>query len=251
MLIKTELLRLNLGSGAYPYRSFFLGVTRLKKYWALYPKVRFEPRLKPLSTDTLNMSREGIAFDCLSRRQPVQEVTMGRVIEVQDDNFNETVINSALPVEVDFWAPSCDPCHNVAPIYDRLATEYEGRFQFCKVNVDENRKCAEQYRIGDLPVQLFFVGGERIDVIYGMASELFIRCTVDSILQQYPDDAWNKLKRLLATWVESNQQFVEAFNGFMASVAGTATKPGSASIVEVVKQLDVQNHRLAKILQET
>jgi thioredoxin 1 len=71
---------------------------------------------------------------------------MSKVIEISDQTFEQEVLNSDVPVEVDFWAPWCAPCLMVAPIYDKLAAKY-GNFKFCKINVDENTRTAIKYQV--------------------------------------------------------------------------------------------------------
>ncbi|HEX74301.1 MAG TPA: thioredoxin [Dehalococcoidia bacterium] len=116
----------------------------------------------------------------MSRLAP--EGNASKVIEVVDQNFEEVVLRSDLPTEVDFWAPWCGPCHMVSPIYDKLSEEYEGRFKFCKVNVDENRQTAMEYQIMSIPMQLFFKDGELVDSIVGAVPESEIRTRVEAWL---------------------------------------------------------------------
>jgi thioredoxin 1 len=111
---------------------------------------------------------------------------MSKVIEVTDRSFEEEVLGSDLPTEIDFWAPWCGPCVRVSPIYDKLAEEYDGRFKFCKINVDKNRSTAAKYQIMSIPMQMFFVDGQKVDEILGAVPEHTIRTMVDGILQRFP-----------------------------------------------------------------
>jgi thioredoxin 1 len=105
-----------------------------------------------------------------------------KVVEVTDQSFSEEVLQSSVPTEVDFWAPWCRPCRMVSPIYDTLSEEYEGRFKFCKVNVDENQQTAAMYRVMSIPMQLFFKDGEVVDSIVGAVPESQIREMVETLL---------------------------------------------------------------------
>jgi thioredoxin 1 len=108
---------------------------------------------------------------------------MSKVVEVTDQSFEEEVLKSDLPTEVDFWAPWCGPCLMVSPIYDRFSEEYEGKFKFCKINVDENQSTAVKYQVMSIPMQMFFINGKKIDEILGAVPEHIIRAMVDGLLK--------------------------------------------------------------------
>lgn len=103
-------------------------------------------------------------------------------IEINDQSFGQEVIESDLPVVVDFWAPWCGPCRMVGPIIDKLSAEYEGKVKFCKLNVDENRDMATKYQVMSIPLLLFFKGGEVVDQNLGAAPEKVLRSKVEELL---------------------------------------------------------------------
>jgi thioredoxin 1 len=88
-------------------------------------------------------------------------------VHVSEGSFQEEVINSEMPVFVDFWAPWCMPCLMVAPILEELAKEYEGKIKVCKLNVDEVPSIASQYGIMAIPTMMIFKNGEVVEKIVG------------------------------------------------------------------------------------
>ena len=104
------------------------------------------------------------------------------VKDVTDQNFEEEVIKSALPVLVDLWAPWCGPCRMVAPVVEKLAEKYDGRFKFCRLNVDENPKTAAGYRIMSIPTLIFFKDGKAVDTVIGAVPEQVLQQKIDSLL---------------------------------------------------------------------
>ena len=85
------------------------------------------------------------------------------VVELTTENFKSEVLESDLPVLIDFWAPWCGPCRFIAPVVEELATKYEGKVKVGKVNVDDHGEIAGQYGIHSIPTLLFFNGGEMVD----------------------------------------------------------------------------------------
>ncbi len=104
------------------------------------------------------------------------------VEDITDQNFEEEVLKSEIPVVVDFWAPWCGPCHMIAPITEKLSEEYEGKLKFCKLNVDEYTQKAEEFRVVSIPLLLFFSGGQKVDESLGAVSEGAIRSKVEALL---------------------------------------------------------------------
>ena len=104
------------------------------------------------------------------------------VTEITDQNFENEVLKSEIPVVVDFWAPWCGPCHMIAPVTEKLAQEYVGKVKFCKLNVDENHQMAVKYQVMSIPLLLFFNGGQQVDSILGAVPESMLRPKVEALL---------------------------------------------------------------------
>lgn len=104
------------------------------------------------------------------------------VIEVTDQNFEEEVAKSNLPVMVDLWAPWCRPCLMVAPVVDKLAESYKGRFKFCRLNIDQNPQTAARYRIMSIPTLLFLKDGKVVDTVIGAVPEQTLKPKIEALL---------------------------------------------------------------------
>ena len=99
-----------------------------------------------------------------------------------DDNFSAEVLNSGLPVLVDFWATWCGPCRMIAPIVQELSGEYEGRAKVGKLDVDEAQKTAAEFGIRSIPTLLIFKGGKVADQIIGAVPKRQIAEKLEAVL---------------------------------------------------------------------
>jgi thioredoxin 1 len=104
------------------------------------------------------------------------------VIEVTDQDFEQEVLKSDLPVLVDMWAPWCGPCRMLGPVVERLSEEFDGKFKFCKLNVDENPETAKAYRVMSIPLVVFFKDGRKVDESLGAVPEDTLKPKVKALL---------------------------------------------------------------------
>jgi len=104
------------------------------------------------------------------------------VKEFTDANFEEEVINSDLPVLVDFWAVWCMPCKMVAPVVAEIATDYDGKLKVGKLDVDNNPGVAQKYGIRSIPSLLIFKNGEVSQMLVGAVPKPQITAKVDAVI---------------------------------------------------------------------
>ncbi len=92
---------------------------------------------------------------------------MSTVVETTDDNFQEEVLDSDIPVLVDFWAPWCGPCKMLAPTLEEISRENNGKIKIVKINIDENQEMAGKFGIRSIPTMMIFNKGELKNQIVG------------------------------------------------------------------------------------
>jgi len=103
---------------------------------------------------------------------------MADLLEITADNFDQEVASSALPVMIDFWAPWCGPCLQLAPTVEAVAEKYAGKLKVVKCNLDESQDVAMKYGIMSIPTLLLFKGGEVREQIVGAVSQSAIESKI-------------------------------------------------------------------------
>jgi len=106
------------------------------------------------------------------------------VLVVTKENFEQEVLQSEIPVMVDFWAEWCVPCRMIAPVVERLAEKYAGRLKVAKLDVDSNQELAIRYQVMSIPTLLFFKNGQVVDRVIGAVREQEIVQRIEALLNQ-------------------------------------------------------------------
>lgn len=105
----------------------------------------------------------------------------GSVMEFTDANWKSEVLDSAVPVMVDFWAPWCGPCRMLAPTIEKLATELGSKVKIGKLNTDENQETPGGLRISAIPTVLIFNGGKEVDRLVGVSPESKFKASLEKL----------------------------------------------------------------------
>jgi thioredoxin 1 len=103
------------------------------------------------------------------------------IIEVGEANFEQEVINSNVPVVVDFFATWCGPCKMMAPLLDAFAGEFAGKVKFAKVDVDNSGELAMKYQITGVPTLVVFKGGAQVDTIVGLVPPAALKARLEKL----------------------------------------------------------------------
>ena len=109
---------------------------------------------------------------------------MEKAKPVNAKDWDKEVLNSQIPVCVDFWAEWCGPCRMVGPVVEELASEYAGKVSFVKVNVDENNELASKYNVFSIPTLAIFSKGQIVTQQVGAASKSSYKTMIDKTLEK-------------------------------------------------------------------
>lgn len=107
---------------------------------------------------------------------------MAKLLTVTSDNFETEVLQSEIPVLVDFWAPWCGPCRVISPIVEEMASEYEGKLTVGKLNVDDHPSIAQKYNITGIPALLFFKDGGIANMVVGAVPKAVLQENVNKVV---------------------------------------------------------------------
>ena len=105
---------------------------------------------------------------------------MANIAEFTDASFKGDVLQSEIPVLVDFWAPWCGPCRMIAPVVEELSNENQGTFKIGKVNIDDNPDVAMNYNVSSIPTLMIFKGGQVVERFVGVQPKSRLQQAIDA-----------------------------------------------------------------------
>jgi thioredoxin 1 len=133
------------------------------------------------------------------------------MIELTDQNFEETIVKSDKPVLVDFWAPWCQPCFVLTPILEKVAEEFKEKIILAKVNLEEAREIAQKLRIDRIPMVILFNGGKPVSGFIGVRPEPVVRELLNKILEDMKNK--KESEENIEGLIKGYQEYAEE-NGF-------------------------------------
>ncbi len=141
-------------------------------------------RPRPWNTDVQGMVDVLLPYAPKGKPQQIVEKipTDSKPVKVTDKTFQKEVLECALPVLVDFWAEWCGPCKQVAPILEKLATEFAGKIRIAKVDVDANPGLAQAFRIMSIPTLMFVKNGKIVGQQAGALPENVLRNAIQQLI---------------------------------------------------------------------
>lgn len=94
-----------------------------------------------------------------------------RILTLKDADFSKVISEMTVPILIDFWADWCGPCKMIAPVVEEIASEYEGKVQVAKINVDENRDTSASLKVQSIPTLIVFKNGQEVDRYIGFKTK--------------------------------------------------------------------------------
>ncbi|MCK4403502.1 MAG: thioredoxin fold domain-containing protein [candidate division Zixibacteria bacterium] len=110
----------------------------------------------------------------------------GKPLPITNESFQKEVLESEVPVVVDFWSPRCPPCQVMGGLLDEIGPDYAGRVKILKLNVEQNPETAMQYRVQGVPTVIFFRKGRPVDRIVGLLPLNPLRAKLDALARSNP-----------------------------------------------------------------
>lgn len=133
---------------------------------------------KPVEVQEKPAYSQGVKTSSESWPNQASTQGTGKPIPVKDNNFDREVMQSSIPVLVDFWAPWCGPCRMTEPAVEKLANEYQGKLKVVKVNVDENPYLSQKYNVMSIPTMMIVKNGQIVDRWMGALPEQAMRTRI-------------------------------------------------------------------------